>query len=82
MEPTNAAVDGSSRGGVPVRFLGPSPQEDKRNRGRERIICAARTHREGKRRARERKKSLCLPVGEGESRRLSSEAEASRLAEI
>jgi len=49
-----------------VRFLGPSPKEDKRNRGRENRLCVLPTHRERKRRVRKRKKSLCLPGGEEE----------------
>lgn len=68
MEPTNAALDGSSRSGVPVRFLGPSPQqEDKRNRGRESGLYVLHTHNEGEKRARKKKKSLCLPVWEAET---------------
>jgi hypothetical protein len=69
MEPTNAALDGSSRSGVPVRFLGPSPQqEDKRNRGRESGLYVLHTHTmRAKKRARKKKKSLCLPVGEAET---------------
>ena len=49
-----------------MRFLGPSPKEDKRNRGRENRLCVLPTHSERKRRVRKRKKSLCLPGGEEE----------------
>jgi len=60
MEPTNAVVDGSSRGGIPVRFLGPSPQEDKRNRGRENGLYVLHTHSEGEKKSEKEKEKPVL----------------------
>jgi hypothetical protein len=78
MEPTNAAVDGSWRGGVPVRFLGPSPKEDKRNRGRGNGLCVLPTHTDTQWEEKKSEKEKEKPVLAGRRRRERMRGEVER----